>query len=316
MSSERVYQIAVSNNKLLRRKIALCVFPDELKDTGWDYSVPLAAMRRLEAAINAELPRFTRDIKVDGFGTLDIHYVHQKSKTVDAIPLYIYLYMSGALGPSSFLEVRKMLPLLSAGTPSFHVVALSLPGFWFSSLKRLRRKGSESISMPRFAQVSHKVMMALSYSEYVTHGGDLGTMITRAMALKYGSKHVEARYFLQQSTRPQTLGYSLADSPVGLLAWLYEKLLDWTDERPTASTRIYYETYQSGDIYAIFPGDMGVSSYIVRDSSPISTSDSRAWLGGHDERQSCPPEGLVGDLRRMFGKGNPAFAVVSGRSGY
>ncbi len=72
-----------------------------------------------------------------------------------------------------------MLPLLSAGTPSFHVVALSLPGFWFSSLKRLRRKGSESISMPRyviaiilfltllrFAQVSHKVMMALSYSEY------------------------------------------------------------------------------------------------------------------------------------------------------
>ncbi|KAF8868246.1 Alpha/Beta hydrolase protein [Mucidula mucida] len=294
MSSERVYQIAVSNNKLLRRKIALCVFPDELKDTGWDYGVPLAAMRRLEAAINAELPRFTRDIKVDGFGALDIHYVHQKSKTVDAIPLYIYLYMTG--------------------TPSFHVVALT--------------PSKKGFRVNQYAEVSHKVMMALSYSEYVTHGGDLGTMITRAMALKYGSKHVEAgfpppptrpiaflerlltpRYFLQQSTRPQTLGYSLADSPVGLLAWLYEKLLDWTDERPTASTRIYYETYQSGDIYAIFPGDMGVSSYIVvtTNGNLVFSNNTHAWE---------PPEGLVGDLRRMFGKGNPAFAVVSERSGY
>ncbi len=102
MSSEKPFQIAVSDDKIdfLRRKLELCIFPDELKDAGSDYGVPLASMRRLveywktgfdwraqEAAINAELPQFTRDIKVDGFGTLNIHYVHQKSKAVDAIPL-------------------------------------------------------------------------------------------------------------------------------------------------------------------------------------------------------------------------------------
>ncbi|KAF8902482.1 Alpha/Beta hydrolase protein, partial [Mucidula mucida] len=251
--------------------------------------------RAQEAAINAELPQFTRDIKVDGFGTLNIHYVHQKSKAFDAIPL------SFVLGwPSSFLEVRKMLPLLTVGNPSLHVVALSLLGFGFSEAPS--KKG---FRVNRYAEVAHKVMMALGYSEYVTHGGDLGTVITRAMALKYGTKHVKAwhttfpygfppppyrpsllntcypytlpkagrkrpngsksrnGYCLQQSTRPQTLGYSLADSPVGCwpgstrtLAWTDE--YPWTDDEvltwisytlfssgPTASTRIYYETYQA-----------------------------------------------------------------------
>ncbi|KAF8902496.1 alpha beta-hydrolase [Mucidula mucida] len=242
MSNEKPFQISVSDDKidLLRRKLELCAFPDELEDAGSDYGVPLAAMRRLvkywktgfdwraqEAAINAELPHFTRDIKVDGFGTLKIHYVHQKSKSADAIPL---LFVHG--WPSSFLEVRKMLPLLTVGNPSFHVVALSLPGFGFSEAPS--KKG---FRVNRYAEVTHKAMMALGYSEYVTHGGNLGTMITRAMALngfpqpptrliaflqhlltpytaaeKAGAQKAQwfekqgSGYFLQQSTRPQTLG--------------------------------------------------------------------------------------------------------------
>ena len=39
-------------------------------------------------------------------------------------------------------------------------------------------------------------------------------------------------YFAEQSTKPQTIGYSLADSPVGLLAWVYEKLVSWSDSYP------------------------------------------------------------------------------------
>ncbi len=118
MSNEKPFQISVSDDKidLLRRKVTLCVFPDELEDAGSNYGIPLTSMRRLveywkngfdwraqEAAINAELPQFTRDIKVDGFGTLNIHYVHQKSKAFDAIPLSFVLGCTLTFGDVSVL---------------------------------------------------------------------------------------------------------------------------------------------------------------------------------------------------------------------
>jgi hypothetical protein len=102
MSSEASFKIAVPDEKLalLRAKLDLTTFPDELEDAGWTYGAPLADIRRLvarwkdgydwrqhEAEINAELPQFTRDIEVEGFGVLNIHFVHQTSKVVDAIPL-------------------------------------------------------------------------------------------------------------------------------------------------------------------------------------------------------------------------------------
>lgn len=102
MSPEASFQIQISDTHIdaLKQKLALTSFPDELEDAGSDYGTPLADIRRIiarwkdgydwrahEAALNAELPQFTQDIDVEGFGTLNIHYVHQKSETVDAIPL-------------------------------------------------------------------------------------------------------------------------------------------------------------------------------------------------------------------------------------
>lgn len=85
--------------EFLLKKLAVSRIPDELEDAKWEYGSPLEDIKRLvarwqdgfdwrksEAEINA-LPQFTRDIGVDGFGALNIHYVHQKSETVDAIPL-------------------------------------------------------------------------------------------------------------------------------------------------------------------------------------------------------------------------------------
>ena len=87
---------------LLRRKLDLARLPDELHlgtESGWNYGVPLADVKRLvahwkdgfdwrksEAAIN-KLPMYTRDISIDNFGTLNIHYLHQRSDVLDAIPL-------------------------------------------------------------------------------------------------------------------------------------------------------------------------------------------------------------------------------------
>jgi len=147
MSSVQEYTISVPQEKIerLKAKIALFDLPDELPDAEpWARGPPLAEIKRLanfwangydwrkaEARLN-ELPNFMTTIQVDGFGTYDIHFIHQKSRTVkNAIPL---LFAHG--WPGSFIEVTKILPLLVEGGedyPAFDVVAPSLVDFGFSS---------------------------------------------------------------------------------------------------------------------------------------------------------------------------------------
>ncbi|KAF7966460.1 hypothetical protein HWV62_38354 [Athelia sp. TMB] len=403
MSSETSFQIDISSERIaqLKQKLALTIFPDELEDVGRAYGAPLGDIKRLvahwadgfdwkaqEAAINSELPQFTRDIEVDRFGQLNIHYVHKKSTVVDAIPL---LFVHG--WPGSFLEVRKLLPLLtdsSPAHPSFHVVALSLPGYGFSEAPT--KKG---FGQAQYAEVGNKLMLALGYNEYVTQGGDWGHIVTRKIAIEYGGKHSKAwhtnfpiatpphplwnplsfvglflpgswsasekagvarsqswmkdgrGYFLEQSTRPQTIGYSLADSPVGLLAWIYEKLREWTDDYPftddevltwisvywfsragpAASVRIYYEVEHEGGFQSAGPNPkipMGVAyfpkelvnlprSWMYRQGNLVFANEHSK--GGHFAAFEQPAL-LAGDLRKMFGRGGPAFGVVPGKTGY
>ena len=95
------YTISVLDEKLtsLTQKLSSATFPDELDDAGWDYGAPLADIKRLvkywqesydwrkqEAEIN-KLPNYRTKIQVDGFETLDIHFVYQKSEIEGAIPL-------------------------------------------------------------------------------------------------------------------------------------------------------------------------------------------------------------------------------------
>ncbi|KAN0088173.1 alpha beta-hydrolase [Tylopilus felleus] len=278
--SETPFRIAVSDGQLdlLRRKLELATFPDELEDAGWKYGAPLADIKRLvarwkngydwrkyEKELNDELSMFTRDINVDDFGTLDIHYVHTKSTVTNAMPL---LYCHGCmypsltcpsrflyerLGPGTFYEARKMIPLLTASSrdhPSFHVVALSLPGYEFSEAPR-----KQGFGFKQYAKLSS------GYNEYVTQGGDweyvimmehimykawhtdfLLSLASMVAPLVVKEKEGLARtewfikqgggYIAEHATQPQTLGYSPTDSPVGLLAWLYEKLHVWTDDYP------------------------------------------------------------------------------------
>ncbi len=99
---EKPFTVSVSDADLdqLRQRLALTRFPDEVDEVGWEYGAPLTDVRRLaaywkdgfdwrkaEAGINA-LPQFTRDLEVEGFGTLNVHYVHKKSEvTENAVPL-------------------------------------------------------------------------------------------------------------------------------------------------------------------------------------------------------------------------------------
>lgn len=145
MSSIQPYKIAVPEAKIdhLKQKLALADFPDEVSGAEpFARGSPLADIQRLakywqdgfdwrkaEAKLN-EFPQYMTKIDVDGFGTVDVHFIHQRSEVQNAIPL---LFSHG--WPGSFIEVTKMLPELSKGGdghPAFHVVAPSLVNFGFS----------------------------------------------------------------------------------------------------------------------------------------------------------------------------------------
>ena len=120
MASIEPYTISVSEEKRQRliKKLEATTFPDELDQAGWDYGAPLADVKRLgtywkeefdwgkqEAKLN-ELPNFKTAIQVDGFESLDIHFVYQKSKVEGAIPL---LFSHGCTLLSSNLRLHRLI---------------------------------------------------------------------------------------------------------------------------------------------------------------------------------------------------------------
>ena len=156
-------------------------------------------------------------------------------------------------------------------------------------------------------------------------------------------------YGFEQATRPQTLGYALADSPVGLLAWIYEKLVEWTDNYPwtddeiltwvsvywfstagpAANLRIYYERQHTkspqygieGYIpkvkfgLAFFPKELYVVPPIWGDTFGTIVYRSVHKHGGHFAATEHP-EIIAEDLRKMLGRGGGAFGAVKGKFGY
>ncbi|TQV94859.1 hypothetical protein V2A60_005874 [Cordyceps javanica] len=391
----RPFKIAIPQESLetLHKKLSLATFPEEVDFSNIDkYGASRSEIKRLaeywrngfnwraqEAKLN-KLPQFTTRVNIDGFGDLEIHFIHQRSSRHDSIPL---LFCHG--WPGSFLEVCKILPLLTNATdgPSFHVVAPSLPNYGFSD--KVKGKG---FSIAQYAQAIHQVMLNLGYNKYATQGGDWGFFITRSVGMQFPdfclASHVNMQmiqptvasagwfglykllgwfnkqeidglarlgwylkegsgYMAEQSTKPLTIGYSLADSPVGLLAWIYEKLTEWTDNYPwtddeiltwvsiyqfskagpAASAQIYYEARHAKSEDAkksmgYIPVPLGISSF-PRDISPIPLSfckslgpivfQMRHQEGGHFAAYERP-EILVRDVQAMFGHGGGAYEIA------
>jgi pimeloyl-ACP methyl ester carboxylesterase len=206
--------------------------------------------RKCEARLNA-LPQFKTEI--DG---VDIHFIHVRSQHEDALPM---IMTHG--WPGSVVELLETVgPLTDPtahggdGADAFHLLLPSLPGYGFSG--EPAELGWDSARMGRAWAV---LMDRLGYTRYVAQGGDVGAAVTDAMGrqapeglagihinllvaalgiadqLPAESEEEQATheavktftqdgfaYFLEQSTRPQTIGYSLLDSPVGLAAWLLD----------------------------------------------------------------------------------------------
>ncbi|MGB6761534.1 MAG: epoxide hydrolase family protein [Mycobacterium sp.] len=269
MPEIRPYRIDVPNAVLddLKERLARTRWPDAETVDDWSQGIPLAYTRDLAAywadgydwrSREAALNRFDHHlIEIDG---LDIHFIHQRSPHDDALPLLITHGWPGSI--AEFQKVIEPLvnPTSGRAEDAFHVICPSLPGYGFSG-----KPSRTGWGVGKIAEAWETLMLRLGYDRYGAQGGDWGAAVTTQIGRNRGhciAIHVNmpiARpaagsgggdltedeqqalaafaehrkwgtgYSKQQSTRPQTLGYGLVDSPVGQLAWVVEKFWAWTD---------------------------------------------------------------------------------------
>ena len=310
------------------------------------------------------LPQYL--MTVDG---TDIHFVHRRGVGPSPMPLVLTHGW-----PGSFIEMERILPLLTdpgahGGDPAdaFHVVAPSLPGYGFSPAPT--RPG---VSSREIAELWRALMAGLGYDRFAAQGGDIGAGVSTWLARLFpdsilgvhlnfipgsfrpalGEEPItaaeqafldqtaswaaaEGAYFALHATKPQTLAFSLTDSPIGLAAWIVEKFRSWSDcggdvercfsldelltnislywfsDSPYAATRLYKENRRQPLSFApdervlpplgvaVFPRELWMPprSWVER------VFDVRQWTvmpsGGHFAAMERP-ELLAADIRAFF----------------
>jgi len=253
----------------LRQRLRMTRWPEKEAVTDWSQGIPLAYMQELcgywaneydwrlsEARMNL-FPQY-----ITGIDGLDIHFIHVTSPEADAVPMIMTHGWPGSI--AEFLKVIGPLtdPVAHGGEAkdAVHLVCPSLPGYGFSGKPTETGWGVEKI-----ASVWDQLMNRLGYERYLAQGGDWGSAVTTAMGMQNlgscAAIHLnmplaspgkaarenpteedkrafaaiaryqtwETGYSTEHKTRPQTIGYSLVDSPAGLAAWVIEKFYAWTD---------------------------------------------------------------------------------------
>ncbi|MBX7151481.1 epoxide hydrolase [bacterium] len=249
----------------LKMRIRNTRWPDTMDNSGWTFGASLDYMKELavywsekfdwrktEHEINS-YPNFIAEI--DGY---KVHFLHIKGKGKKTFPLIITHGW-----PGSFLEMMKLIPLLTENKDfSFDLVIPSMMGYGFS--QKITVPGN---NVGLMADVWFKLMQQLGYDKFGAQGGDFGAGVSTALALKYPNNvaglHLnyipgnyypylpdgeqwtpeetqfdkddedwyrrEGAYSHQHKTKPLTLAYGLHDSPIGMAAWIVEKLYGWAD---------------------------------------------------------------------------------------
>jgi pimeloyl-ACP methyl ester carboxylesterase len=251
----------------LKARLKLTRWPDEIENSAWAHGASLSYMKELsDYWINYfDWRKTERDINsygnyiamIDGY---KIHFLHIKGKGEKCVPIILTHGW-----PSSFLEWMKIIPLLTENEKlSFDLVIPSMLGYGFS--QKVTEPGCNVSFM---ADLWHKLMIELGYEKYGVHGGDFGAGVSTAISMKYPDNVIglhlnyipgnyvpvmgeneeftkeeneyldseeewysrEGGYSLEQNTKPLTLAYGLNDSPMGLCAWIVEKMYGWTNCR-------------------------------------------------------------------------------------
>ena len=356
----------------LRARLRSTRWPEAEPVNDWSQGVPLAWLREVcrywaedydwrarEAALN----RFDQFVTtIDG---LDLHFVHVRSPHADAMPLILTHGW-----PGSIVEFHKVIEPLTNPTAfggdaadAFHLVCPSLPGYGFSG-----KPATTGWGVDRIAQAWAVLMARLGYPRYGAQGGDWGSAVTAALGgldpahcagihLTMASetrprvegepteqeqralrglefyRRWDSGYSKQQSTRPQTLGYGLTDSPAGQAAWILEKFQAWTDcdghpenvlardelldnvmlywvtASAASSARLYWESFGKGGQRPPVDVPTGVAAFPKEIVPPV-----RKWMeprfrnithwsemprGGHFAAFE-QPEAFVAEVRAFF----------------
>ncbi len=298
----------------LRARLQLTRLPNWIGDIGWDQGIEEETFVRLlehwrqgfdwrihEEGFNG-YPHFLTE--VDGQA---IHFVHARSSRADALPLML---VHG--WPGSFHEFLDVVPLLTDpadGGLAFHVVVPSVPGFaWSAPTTQVGWHAR------RIAEAFAALMAQLGYDRYGLQGGDVGSVVTPNLADLYPDRVVglhlnmcliepydgaptpteeeqreRARleqsrltstgYYLEQATKPQTLGIGLQDSPAGLLAWISEKLQAWSD--------------CDGDLFRAFSPDQVLAWVMLYWVTNSATSSLRIYWESRVAGAAAMPRGRV-----------------------
>lgn len=250
----------------IKRRVANYPWHEMPDDGGWEYGTNLDYMREFcdywasefdWYAQQEEINRFNHfKVEIDG---IDLHFIHEKGSGTNPRPLIISHGWPGSVVEFLGIIDRLAHPERFGGRveDAFDVVAPSLPGFAFSS-RPPRPWGPR-----RMASVFNQLMTeVLGYDHYVAQGGDWGGAISSFLGFDYPDhcdaihiniltmrhpdgvqteaerewerqfeidQFIEDGYRAQQSTKPQTLSYAMNDSPVGVAAWILEKMTSWSD---------------------------------------------------------------------------------------
>ena len=321
--------------------------------------------RREEAILN-QLPQLR--LAIDGF---HIHFVHVRGKGPAPLPLIVTHGWPGSF--VEMLKLIPLLtdPTAHGGSAedAFDVIVPSLPGYGFSD-----RPGERGMDPKKIATLWVRLMEELGYKRFGAQGGDWGSIISIALGLDHAKRMIgihlnyiagrfllggtmnaqpddeiasayleqlrgwwdaEGGYSHEQTTKPQTLGYGLNDSPVGLAAWIIEKFRTWSDcagdvesvftrdqlltnimlywvtQTAPSSARLYYESRQrplslsrSNRVeppvaVAVFPKEIAMPPRALAERGLNIARWTEMPKGGHFAAME-QPELLAKDLREFF----------------
>jgi pimeloyl-ACP methyl ester carboxylesterase len=272
------FKIDIPDKELqeIYRKVKNYPWHEMPDDGGWEYGSNLEYMKEISNYWVSNFDWKKHEIEINRFPNfitkvdeLDIHFIHKKGSGSNPMPL---LLMHG--WPGSILEFIKIIEKLSnpkkfggKEDDAFDVIVPSLPGFGFSG------RPSRPIGPRKMADIFNKLMTKnLNYKSYLAQGGDWGATIANWIGHDYSKnckgihincltmKHpdgpqtkeekkwqikfdndqiMQDGYRTQQATKPQTLSYGMIDSPVGVAAWIIEKMYSWSDLKDNNIESVY-----------------------------------------------------------------------------
>ena len=313
------FKVEISNEILqnINSKVKNYQWHEMPDDGGWDYGTNLDYMKEFAEYWNTKFDWKKTEEKINKFKNfktnidgIDIHFIHEKGSGSNPKPLLLNHGWPGSI--VEFLDIIDQLahPENYGGNiqDGFDVVVPSLPGYGFSG------RPSRPIGPRKMASIFNSLMTnSLGYEKYISQGGDFGGTICTWLAYDFPEsllgihinilitrhpdgpqtkeeiewqdrfkleQRIEDGYRTQQSTKPQTLRYAMMDSPVGVAAWMIEKMRGWSD-------------IKDGNIESVYSKDILLSNIMLYLVTKTFNTSTWIYYGRREEGgRSLPKDHL------------------------